>query len=141
MQFQVFERNKVIENKKVVFPTEFQNLARKTALKLSDSIGCGNKAGECITMDPVQNYIETKLFHWYTNNLTWNCFTIFYSASLVNAQRVTVVNWSLFADFLQLVNWSVFTCCKLNHSHKKQIVWKLESNGPFYALMLRTKLF
>ena len=26
------------------------------------------------------------------------------------------------------------------HSHKKQIVWKLEPNGPFYAHMLRTKL-
>ena len=27
------------------------------------------------------------------------------------------------------------------HSHKKQIVWKLEPNGPFYAHMLRTKLY
>ena len=29
----------------------------------------------------------------------------------------------------------------LHHSHKKQIVWKLGANGPFYALMLRTKLY
>ena len=29
----------------------------------------------------------------------------------------------------------------LYHSHKKQIVWKLGPNGPFYALMLRTKLY
>ena len=29
----------------------------------------------------------------------------------------------------------------LIHSHKKQIVWKLGPNGPFYALMLRTKLY
>ena len=28
-----------------------------------------------------------------------------------------------------------------NHSHKKQIVWKLGPNGPFNALMLRTKLY
>ena len=28
-----------------------------------------------------------------------------------------------------------------DHSHKKQIVWKLGPNGPFYALMLRTKLY
>ena len=28
-----------------------------------------------------------------------------------------------------------------NHSHKKQIVWKHGPNGPFYALMLRTKLY
>ena len=28
-----------------------------------------------------------------------------------------------------------------NHSHKKQIVWKLGPNGPFYAHMLRTKLY
>ena len=29
----------------------------------------------------------------------------------------------------------------LNHSHKKQIVWKVGPNGPFFALMLRTKLY
>ena len=29
----------------------------------------------------------------------------------------------------------------LDHSHKKQIVRKLGPNGPFYALMLRTKLY
>ena len=29
----------------------------------------------------------------------------------------------------------------LDHSHKKQIVWKHEPNRPFYALMLRTKLY
>ena len=28
-----------------------------------------------------------------------------------------------------------------NHSHKKQIVWKHGPNWPFYALMLRTKLY
>ena len=30
---------------------------------------------------------------------------------------------------------------RLNHSHKKQIVWKHGPNRPFYALMLRTKLY
>ena len=29
----------------------------------------------------------------------------------------------------------------LSHSHKKWIVWKHEPNWPFYALMLRTKLY
>ena len=28
-----------------------------------------------------------------------------------------------------------------NHSHKKRIVWKHGPNWPFYALMLRTKLY
>ena len=28
-----------------------------------------------------------------------------------------------------------------NHSHKKHIVWKHGPNQPFYALMLRTKLY
>ena len=28
-----------------------------------------------------------------------------------------------------------------NHSHKKQIVWKHGPNRPFYAVMLRTKLY
>ena len=28
-----------------------------------------------------------------------------------------------------------------NHSHKKQIVWKHEPNWPFYAFLLRTKLY
>ena len=31
--------------------------------------------------------------------------------------------------------------CQMHHSHKKQIVWKLGPNGPFCALMLRTKLY
>ena len=29
----------------------------------------------------------------------------------------------------------------LIHSHKKRIVWKDGANRPFYALMLRTKLY
>ena len=29
----------------------------------------------------------------------------------------------------------------LDHSHKKRIVWKHGPNWPFYALMLRTKLY
>ena len=29
----------------------------------------------------------------------------------------------------------------LKHSHKKRIVWKHGPNRPFYALMLRTKLY
>ena len=28
-----------------------------------------------------------------------------------------------------------------NHSQKKRIVWKHGPNGPFYTLMLRTKLY
>ena len=38
---------------------------------------------------------------------------------------------------------AIFSMKKVNlyHSHKKQIVWKLGPNGPFYALMLRTKLY
>ena len=31
--------------------------------------------------------------------------------------------------------------CKFKHIHKKQIVWKHGPNWPFYALMLRTKLY
>ena len=30
---------------------------------------------------------------------------------------------------------------RLHHSHKKRIVWKHEPNWPFYAFMLRTKLY
>ena len=59
---QVFERNKVIEDKKVAIPTEIQNVARKTALKLSDSIGCGNKEGECKTMDPCKIVLKQSYF-------------------------------------------------------------------------------
>ena len=29
----------------------------------------------------------------------------------------------------------------LDHSHKKQIVWKHRPNRPFYVFMLRTKLY
>ena len=29
----------------------------------------------------------------------------------------------------------------INHSHKKQTGWKHRPNCPFYALMLRTKLY
>ena len=29
----------------------------------------------------------------------------------------------------------------LSHSHKKQMVWKLGPNDPFYALVLRNKLY
>ena len=31
--------------------------------------------------------------------------------------------------------------CFVNHSHKKQIVWKHKPNWLFYTLMLRTKLY
>ena len=31
--------------------------------------------------------------------------------------------------------------CQSVHSHKKRIVWKHGPNRPFYALMLRTKLY
>ena len=33
------------------------------------------------------------------------------------------------------------TSTNLKHSHKKRIVWKHGPNRPFYALMLRTKLY
>ena len=36
---------------------------------------------------------------------------------------------------------SVITVAHLIHSHKKRIVWKHGPNRPFYALMLRTKLY
>ena len=35
-------------------------------------------------------------------------------------------------------SWNIVWC---NHSHKKQIVWKHGPNWPFYAFMLRTKLY
>ena len=28
-----------------------------------------------------------------------------------------------------------------NHSHKRQVAWKHGPNWPFFALMLRTKLY
>ena len=59
--------------------------------------------------------------------------------------------WRLMGVFLAFGNFWVATIstnelkhilnCLSNHSHKKRIVWKQRPNWPFYALMLRTKLY
>ena len=48
-----------------------------------------------------------------------------------------------FNTFFTLVKlyFSKITLTSFNHSHKKRIVWKHGPNRPFYALMLRTKLY
>ena len=57
---QVFERNKVIEDKKSCYSHRDSECSAKN--KLSDSIGCGNKEGECKTMDPCKIVLKQSYF-------------------------------------------------------------------------------
>ena len=108
---------------------------------------CSKFTGEhlcrsAISVKLQSNFIEITLQH---GSSPVNLLHIFRTPFLKNTSgRLLVDNDTEISLF---ISFSIFTGMLLGpfglfkHSHKKQIVWKLGPNGPFYALMLRTKLY
>ena len=76
----------------------------------------------------IEKMLDT-LFKWFTNNLM-----------KANPEKSHLLTNS--AQEIQInVGGMAISNGKCEHSYKKQIVWKHGTNWPFYALMLRTKLY
>ena len=92
-------------------------------------LNCPWHSRQC-SVAPELSHFPLKLSCWCSMVLV---MTFFLVSPIYRALRVQS-NWWTPGKLLR-------SSFDLFHSHKKQIVWKLGLNGPFYALMLRTNLY